>query len=430
MKPDERLQALRILTQLLDQKISLSQSMLKTPLTPLSQEICFGVCRHYGQLQAIAALFLKKRPKSTEVWLTLLIGLYQLHALRIPDYAVVQETVALLVKIKKIWAKGLVNAVLRTYCREQNTLPERLKHHSMYRYNHPDWFVKRIQSNWPHDWQTILKANDERPPMTLRVNSSQTDPAQYLAALKLENIEATPLQHAPSGLRLAAPCSVQALPGFDSGAVSVQDEAAQLAVTMLDLKPDLRLLDACCAPGGKTCHILETEPHLSACVALDIEDRRLNRVQDNLNRLKLHATLIQGDACRPEDWWDGILFDRILLDAPCSATGVIRRHPDIKLLRTEADLHAIVKRQHQLLTALWPLLATDGRLLYATCSIFPEENEAQIARFSRHQKDCEVLPIDSSWGRQTPHGRQILPGDANMDGFFYSLLKKSGTSAT
>lgn len=427
MKPDERLQALQILTQLMEEQIPLSHFAQKTSFTPLSQEICFGVCRHYGQLQAIAELFLKKRPKSTEVWLALLIGLYQLHALRIPDYAVVQATVALLAKIKKTWAKGLVNAVLRTYCREQNTLPERLKHNAMYRYNHPSWLLKKIQSSWPDDWQAILKANDERPPMTLRVNCLQTDPAQYLAALTLENIEATPLQHAPSGLTLKTPCPVQALPNFDSGAVSVQDEAAQLAVTMLDLKPGLRLLDACCAPGGKTCHILETEPHLSACVALDIEDRRLKRVQDNLTRLKLHATLIRGDACRPEDWWDGVLFDRILLDAPCSATGVIRRHPDIKLLRTEADLHAIVKIQRQLLTALWPLLAKDGRLLYATCSIFPEENEQQIARFSAHQKDCEVLLNDPLWGRQTPHGRQILPGDSNMDGFFYSILKKSGT---
>ena len=232
------------------------------------------------------------------------------------------------------------------------------------------------------------------------------------------------LPYAPNGITLTTPCDVHDLPGFSDGDVSVQDEAAQLAVSLLDLKPGLRVLDACCAPGGKTGHILETQSHLSACVALDIERTRLVRVQDNLNRLNVHATLVQGDGLHPESWWDGKPFDRILLDAPCSATGVIRRHPDIKLLRTESDITAVAEVQRGMLRALWPLLAPGGLMVYATCSIMPEENEQQIAPFIAENPDCQFKPRTQAWGQTTGHGWQILPGEHNMDGFYYSVLQK------
>ncbi len=223
---------------------------------------------------------------------------------------------------------------------------------------------------------------------------------------------------------LQQPCDVTGLPGFDQGFVAVQDGAAQLAVSLLDLKPGLRLLDACCAPGGKTCHILESQPQLNACVALDVDAQRLQRVQDNLKRLQLTAELKQGDALTPAQWWDGQLFDRILLDAPCSATGVIRRHADIKLLRTKEEINAVVQTQFRLLRALWPLLAAGGRLVYATCSIMSAENEQQIASFAAEYVDCVIEKATYPWGRFTGHGYQILPGDHGMDGFFYSVLKK------
>ena len=425
MKKNERLQALHILTAVLEEGTPLSHLMPSSArLSPLTKEICFGVCRHYFRLAAMADRLLKKRPKAIDVWANLLMGLYQLHYLRIPDYAVVKETVALLDQIKKSWAKALVNAVLRTYCRQQETLVAGLQEDTSFRYGHPEWLITRLQAAWPDDWQSILQANDTHPPMSLRINGRQTTANTYLTRLQEADTDAHPLMFAPFGMVLTKPCDVHELPGFTAGDVSVQDEAAQLAVTLLALQPGLRLLDACAAPGGKTCHILETEPALSACVALDIDSKRLARVQENLHRLNLQATLLKGDGLNPTSWWDGLLFDRILLDAPCSATGVIRRHPDIKLLRTEADITTVTQLQHDLLHALWPLLAPGGILVYATCSVMPEENEQQIAQFIASQSDSQFVMQDQPWGHATGHGWQILPGENNMDGFFYSVLMK------
>lgn len=426
MKKNERLQALRILTAVLQDHTPLSHLMSSaSDLSPLSKEICFGVCRHYFRLAAIADQLLSKRPKEVEVWASLLMGLYQLYYLRVPDYAVVKETVALLEQVKKSWAKGLVNAILRTYCREQEKLLAGLQDNPAFLYGHPEWLIKRLQKTWPSNWQTILQANDMHPPMSLRVNSRHASAKVYLQRLQKAGIDAHPHEYALQGIGITTPCDVHKLPGFTTGDVSVQDEAAQLAVSLLALKPGLRVLDACAAPGGKTCHILESEASLSACIALDIDNKRLVRVQENLNRLNLQATLLKGDGVHPETWWDGILFDRILLDAPCSATGVIRRHPDIKLLRTEADITSVTKLQHDLLHALWPLLAPGGIMVYATCSIMPEENEQQICDFIASQHDCQFLAQEQPWGHATKHGWQILPGDNNMDGFFYSLLTKT-----
>lgn len=427
MKKNERLQALEILTLLLKDHISLSSQLSPaSPLSPMTKALCFGFCRHYFRLEVIADQLMDKRPKDLEVWVAILMGLYQLHYMRQPDYAVVKETVALLEKIKKSWAKGFVNALLRRYCREKEAIITALSQNSAFLFGHPQWFLEKIKLDWPEDWQAILTANDVHPPMTLRVNKQKISVEQYLKALHEAEIQALVHPFIPQSITLSSAMEVQSLPGFDEGWVSVQDSAAQIAAGLLSLKPGLRVLDACCAPGGKTCHILETEPNLSSCVAMDVDLKRLERVKDNLRRLDLKASVVQGDALFPASWWDGQLFDRILLDAPCSATGVIRRHPDIKLLRTPKDIFEITQIQKQMLHALWPLLAPGGLMLYATCSVIQAENQLQIDEFLASNPDCEAILGEMPWGKATGHGRQILPGDEGMDGFFYSLLKKRG----
>lgn len=424
MKQNERLEALKALVCVVQQHTSLSQQTLSTPLV---RALCFGVCRHYFRLEALANLLVKKRPKETDVWIILLMGLYQLHYMRMPDYAVVKETVSLVVSCKKVWAKGLINAVLRNFCRQETSLLAQLETNPAFIHGHPDWLVTRIKQAWPLHWQNILQANDQHPPMSLRVNRLHHSVEAYLATLQASGKNATPIAHTSSGIELATPCEVHELPGFAAGEISVQDGAAQLAATLLDLSPGLRVLDACAAPGGKTGHMLETEPHLSTCVALDVEPKRLVKINENLARLQLNApsvTVQLGNALDPNSWWDRQLFDRILLDAPCSATGVIRRHPDIKLLRTPDSIETVVNLQQQLLTTLWPLLAPGGKLIYATCSILPEENEQQIARFVAEQADCQCITESKPWGHATGHGLQRLPGEQGCDGFFYAVLVK------
>lgn len=422
MSRSERVQAVQILTQVIGKQASLAQGL--STASPMTKELCFGVCRHYVRLSMLADLLVDKRPKSMEVWVALLLGLYQLHYMKLPDYAVVKETVAVLEKIRKNWAKGLVNAVLRNFCRQQQELLSALATNPEFIYGHPHSLERRIQQSWPDDWQNILLANDAHPPMTLRVNLNKIAVDEYLSALMLQNIKAHAHPFVSSAITLVTPCDVRTLPGFEQGWISVQDAAAQLATPLLSLKPGLRVLDACCAPGGKTCHILESETQLSECVALDLDERRLRRVSDNLKRQQVQARVVQGDALFPEQWWDKRLFERILLDAPCSATGVIRRHADIKLLRTNEEIATVVQTQYNMLRAVWPLLAPQGILVYATCSIMPEENEQQIAQFALEHSECCILPINETWGRDTGYGRQILPGEHGMDGFFYSVLVK------
>lgn len=422
MSKNDRLQALEALIAVVKDKIPLSHSL--THASPLAREIAFGVCRHYYRLQHLADSLVKKRPKERDIWVAVLMGLYQLLYLHKPEYATVKETVALLDAVKKSWAKGLVNAVLRRFCREKDALLAKVKTKPEYRYGHPDWFIKRMRQDWPHHWGQLLAANDQHPPMSLRVNQARCSREDYLKRLQDKGMPATAHPYALQGIVLERPCDVQELPGFNEGDLSVQDESAQLAVSLLDLRPGLRVLDACCAPGGKTCHILETENQLKECIALDVDEKRLERVNDNLARLRLQATVVKGDGLQPSQWWGGKPFDRILLDAPCSALGVIRRHPDIKLLRSEEDIRQAAALQKELLQTLWPLLAPQGLLVYATCSILPVENEQQIAAFAARHPDCDVLKGEQPWGVFTGHGWQIIPGEGNRDGFFYSVLRK------
>jgi len=416
------------------QAIKTAESSIKlklnsSKLPAFTKELCFGVCRHYIRLSMIADTFLKKRPKDIEIWICLLLGLYELHFCHTPDYAAVKETVALLHKCKLQWAKGLVNAILRRYCQERTQLISKLQHNDAFLYGHPSWLMQRIQQAWPDNWQEILQANDEHPPMVLRVNCRYNTPAEYINYLQQTGITAISHPYVQDAIILKTPMDVQLIPGFYQGLCSVQDGSAQLAVNLLQLQPKLRVLDACCAPGGKLGHILEKEPHATV-IGLDIDQRRLNKVHNNLQRIQQNTTLILGDAKYPTEWWDGIKFDRILLDAPCSAIGVIRRHPDIKLLRTERDIIAVVQLQHQILNSLWPLLADQGLLLYITCSILPEENELQIAKFIQQHQDCTAMPIQYPYAHTTQHGLQILPGHSNMDGFFYSVLQKNNKFAS
>lgn len=421
---NERLQAVNILVQLLSEHQSLSQAFqTHHDLSPLTKNICFGVCRHYHRLERIAQSLMKKRPKQMALWVIILTGLYQLIDLDKPAYATVKETVDLLSAFKLDWAKGLTNAVLRRYEREKDLLNHTLQSDPDYQYSHPRWLYKKIQQDWPLDWQAILSVNNTHPPMSLRVNQRKTSRPAYLEKLHAQGIEATPHRQAPCGIALKQPTTVDQLPGFYEGEVSVQDEAAQLACALLDIKPHHRILDACAAPGGKTCHILESHDDIT-CMALDINAARLARIQENLTRLHLHATLIQGDASAPATWWDGQLFDRILLDAPCSATGVIRRHPDIKLQRTPQDIRHITHVQQQLLDALWPLLKDSGIMLYVTCSILKEENEKQIEAFLKRTPDVHIAKSHESFGQARTYGYQLLPDQDNLDLFFYSILVK------
>ncbi len=421
--PNPRLDALHILLELFQHGKRLDvlfQS--KKDISPLTKAICNGVCRHYYQLQTLSRTLIPKTPKDLDLSLVLLIGLYQLQFLNTPSYAVVQETVSLVLKIKKSWAKSLVNAVLRRFCREQTSLISSIQSTEAYTTNHPVWFVNRVQKDWPNDWRQILTANDSHPPMTLRVNQRKLSREDYLKNLNSAGIKATALTLSNDAILLDEPCGVDTLPGFADGHVSIQDIAAQMAVSLLSLEPGMRVLDVCAAPGGKTCHILESEPNLAHCLAIDIDERRVKRIFDNLNRLELQGEVQVANALTPDKWWDGQFFDRILLDAPCTATGVIRRHPDIKILRKEEDVQTSSILQTKILEQIWPLLRSGGMMVYATCSILKEENEQQIADFISKNSDCKVLTNEMPWGHNTGYGWQLFPGEHHGDGFFYSVL--------
>lgn len=393
----------------------------------LAQHLSYGVLRWYQQLDFLLQQLLSKplKKKDADVRLILLLGLYQLRHTRIPDHAAVSESVALSATLRKDWARGLINAVLRNYARQLASLETALAEQPGACYSHPDWLLSLIQQAWPDQWQAIVEANNQPPPMNLRINARRTTRADYVRRLEDKGIRCV-TTGSRTGLRLLEPVPVTALPGFADGLVAVQDTAAQFAAELLDPQPGERILDACAAPGGKTSHLLEQQADLAELVALDIDAARLRRIEENLQRLGLQAHLQQGDASCPDRWWDGRPFDRILLDAPCSATGVIRRHPDIKLLRRPDDIPRLVDLQQQILTALWPLLKPGGMLLYATCSILPAENTQQIERFLHNHANVRHVPLAVQWGRTMPAGRQILPGEEEMDGFYYATLIKTG----
>ncbi len=401
----------------------------------LLQELCYGTLRWYLPARHLLGQLLHRPLPARESVLhaLLLAGLYQLYQLRIPAYAAVAATVAATRLIDRpragglraggLRAGGLVNAVLRNAQRREEEFRAQLAADPVLASGHPAWLLTRLQQAWPQDWPAIVAADNTRPPMGLRVNLARITRADYRDRLTAVGLAADPDPQVASALMLDRPSEVDALPGFAEGLVSVQDPAAQLAAPLLAPKPGQRVLDACAAPGGKTGHLLEYAPDPDL-LALDNDAARLERVRDNLDRLGLNARLVTGDAGRPEGWWDGQPFERILLDAPCTGSGVIRRHPDILVLRRSDDVAALAARQRTLLDALWPLLAPGGRLLYATCSVLPEETRLLIDEFLVRHGDAAAEPIAAGPGRTSGAGCQLLPGEDNRDGFFYARLRK------
>lgn len=419
---------------------------------PFLQELCYGSLRWFSRIEALIKQLLQKpiRNKERIVYYLLLIGLYQLIYSNKPDYAVVQETVAELQKLNKGWAKGLVNAVLRRFLREREVLLEKVDKIPAQQLAHPQWLIDLLVQDWKSwlasdesqdttleyakygDWREILAANNHHPPFWLRLNQQQCPLDEYLVQLSglANNSESG---HAPERLgesldaiRLSKAHPVDALPGFREGWVSVQDGAAQFAAHLLDAQAQERVLDVCAAPGGKTIHILQRQPCLKQLLALDISSKRLQQVEENLQRCRLHAEIKAADAAEVETWWDGKNFDRVLLDAPCSATGVIRRHPDIKVLRRADDIQELVNLQQQILENIWKTLKPGGILLYATCSVLRDENDRQMSQFLTTHADAQEDKFQLNVGRAMPVGWQILPGEGHLDGFYYARIKKQG----
>lgn len=379
------------------------------------QDISYGSLREYALLAALRDALLSNPLRDSVIAALLVVALRQLRARPDATHTVVNEAVEAAAAIQP-WARGLVNGVLRNYLRQADALTATVIQKESVRWNYPQWWIDRLRLAYPDHWQAALAAGNQHAPMTLRVNQHHGSAAAYLELLRDAGVEAT--QTGAFALQLAHPIAVAQLPGFASGRVSVQDAGAQLAAPLLDLHDGQRVLDACAAPGGKAGHILETAE--VALTALDSDPARLERVRENLDRLRVTATLVCGDAAQPDTWWDGQPFDRILADVPCSASGVVRRHPDIKWLRRPDDIAYFAAQQAAMLPALWRCLAHGGKLLYATCSIFPEENQRQVDAFLDQHEDARQLNLAGEW----IYPGQLLPNDQH-DGFFYALLAKN-----
>lgn len=379
----------------------------------VTQDLSYGTLRFYGELQALLEQLLQKPLADQGLHCLLLVAIYQLRHDQAASHTVVDQAVKAAGQFKQAWAKGLVNGVLRSFLRQQQQLLDKLAGDEFATYSYPPWWIAKLKQQYPQQWQAMLEVGNQHPPMTLRVNRRLAAVNDYQSRLLAEGIASQALGE--TGVMLAKPLPVDKLPGFSDGLVSVQDYGAQFAAGLLDVQEGMRVLDACCAPGGKTAHILElAEVQMTA---LDNDSQRLQRVCSNLDRLQLQARLQVGDAARPETWWDGEPFQRILADVPCTASGIVRRHVDIKWLRREDDIASFTVQQAAILHALWRLLAKGGKLLYATCSVFHEENQRQIEKFLQTHADGLQLPIT-----EPQHG-QLLPC-AEHDGFFYALLQK------
>lgn len=404
----------RNLNQVLDESLS-RKSVWTHQQRAALQDLSYGTLRFYGQLRAILALLLHKPLSDQRIYYVLLVALYQLNYSKAAQHAVVDHAVR---SAQMLHPKisGLVNAILRNFLRKSSKLLEQATHRAEGKYSYPQWWIDEMNAQYGERSEDILTAGNQHPPMTLRVNRQLVTADEYATQLERQAMSLRHIEH--DALQLEKPVGVDKLPGFRDGLVSVQDAGAQYAARLLDVHDGMRVLDACAAPGGKTAHILESAQ--VEMVALDKDKQRLDRVAENVQRLGLNAQLLVGDAAEPDDWWDGQLFHRILADVPCSASGVVRRHPDIKWLRRRKDIQGFATQQIAILSALWQLLAQDGKLLYATCSVFQQENEQVISAFLAQQSDAVRLPIalpDKSSG-------QLLPNDLH-DGFFYALLHKT-----
>lgn len=410
----------------LNDELPKQQAKIEGKDKALLQEICYGVLRFLPELENEVQQLIQKPliGKQRVFHFLMLVGLYQIKYTRIPDHAAVSETVSATTSLKNNHLKGLINAVLRSYQRKIKHVdyaPDDSQLSDAVKFNHPGWFIKKLKTAYPEHWQDILLANQERPPMWLRVNQQHNTIDNYIAQLDKIEIYHDYIDPKSNAIKLSQAVDVNILPGFAIGHVSIQDGAAQQAARLIDCQPTDRVLDCCAAPGGKTCHMLERTPNLQSMTAIDIDEGRLDRVKENLARLNLNANVITADATNTDNWWDGQLFDRILLDAPCSGTGVIRRHPDIKWLRKATDIDKLTLLQQQILKKMWSLLKPGGSLLYATCSILPEENSKQVQHFIENNENAMLVSITEN---PTDIGWQILPNEYSMDGFYYAKLVK------
>ena len=424
-----RLAAVKAIAEVLDQGKNLADAKsLDLPEDSrdqaLARHLVYGVMRWRSALEWIASGLLKRplKQRDRDIHRLLLIGLLQLRLEQAAEHAAVHETAECARLLGKPWAVAVINAVLRRFQRERREWLQKLEDDPA-RHAHPDWLLQSLQQDWPEHWRDIVGANNRQAALWLRVNRALKTRAEVRRNLEAAGFTVAAHPVAADALRVEPAAQVSELPGFAEGWISVQDPAAQLAADLLAVQPAQRVLDACAAPGGKTCHILERTP--SACLtAIDLDDARLDRLRENLRRQGLECRLVTADAAAPEEWWDGTPFRRILLDAPCSATGVIRRHPEIKWLREAKQVSAAIQLQARLLLRLWPLLEAGGMLVYATCSVLKNENSRQISRFVSQHEDAEIVGMDFDWGLEQSIGRQILPGELDMDGFYYARLRK------
>ncbi len=411
---------------------SLTDALASSPAPPdardqaLLSELSFGAVRHLPRLEALTDRLLLRplKPNDRILGSLLMIGLYQLMALRIPDHAAVSETVAATRLLQRPRAAGLINASLRRFQRERFELLAQVEQDEAARWLMPTWLLHRLRAAWPEHWQALVAASNGRAPMFVRVNRKLISTDDYTQRLSTAGIEVEQLPEQPQALRLRQPLATDTLPGFSEGLVSVQDAGAQWAAPLLASQPGERILDACAAPGGKTAHLIEHAQGPIELTAIDISADRLETAQATLGRLGLQARVLVGDATHPEPAWADASYQGILLDAPCSATGVMRRHPDIKRLRCDQDIAPLVRVQAKMMDSLWSLLEPGGRLLYLTCSLLPEENEFQITQFLTKHSDAHELPLPAALGIARIHGRQLLPTEAGPDGFYFALLLK------
>lgn len=427
----DRLDSIRLLTSVVKDGKSLGE-LLRTRQQNLEsreaarlQELSFGTIRWSYRLDAIVSQLQRKplRHKDTDVRVLLWQALYEILYMRTPDYAVVNSYAALTKRLRKHWAKALVNATLRGFLRCREEVIDRADAAPEARYSLPLWVYDRIVDDWENLAEGVCAAGNRKAPLVLRVNQRVKSRQQYVDLLRSAGLQATLPRLGQCSVEVSGAVKVQSLPGFEGGQFSVQDSAAQLAAELLLPVSGERVLDACAAPGGKTCHLLEMAPDINL-LAIDNDPARLQRVKENIDRLGLQADLKCADSAAIDDWWDGCLFDAVLLDAPCSAVGVLRRHPDIRRLRRETDIPVLAARQGQLLKSLWQTVRPGGRLIYVTCSVLKQENEAIITAFLAETPTARERPIEADWGFAGLHGRQILPGQHDSDGFYYAILDK------
>jgi 16S rRNA (cytosine967-C5)-methyltransferase len=425
-----RIAALQALSEVLDSNRHLAESEALSRLregrdNAFARHLAYGVLRWKTALEWLAAGLLTKPVKQRErdVQRLLLLGLQQLWQDDTASHAAINETAECARLLGKPWAVGLINACLRRFQREREQLLEKLGQVEQ-RFAHPGWMLKELKQDWPQQWQSMIEANNKQAPLWLRINRQRADEGKLRENLANAGFEVTEHPYARDAIAISPAAAVTRVPGFENGWLSVQDPAAQLARDLLEPRSGDCILDACAAPGGKTAHLLESSPGIEL-TALDRQERRVEQIHQTLGRLGLAANVKHADAADPDSWWNGEKFNKILLDAPCSASGVIRRHPEIKWLRDSGQVDAAVQTQAGLLKALWPLLENGGILVYATCSVFRRENNQQIRHFLEQHTDAVAELPAVEWGTLESCGRQVMPGEAQMDGFFYAVLRKS-----